>query len=167
MSEETQTYLTLRSEETDIGFYSTLNCIRENANTQHGIGKLFERLMQKYFTEDLLYKNRFSEIYLWSEWAENQPGFDRRDLGIDFVAEERAGGYCPIQCKCYAEDTRIARGDLDSFISYSNRAPFTARIFVDTSNDWSANLRRTLDGLQPSCHANDCMPEARIHHRSN
>ena len=153
MSEETQTYLALGtgSEEADSGFYTALNYIRENANTQYGKGKLFERLIRTYLLEDPFYQKRFSEVYLWSEWAKDQSGFDGRDLGIDLVAEERDGGYCAIQCKCYAENARISSADLDTFISYSNRSPFTARIFVDTARDWSANLRKKLDGLQPSC----------------
>ena len=153
MTEAAQTYLTLgtESEETDNGFYSALNYIRENANTQYGKGKLFERLIRTYLLEDPFYQKRFSEVYLWSEWAELRPEFDGVDIGIDLVAEEREGGYCAIQCKCYAENTRISKGDLDTFISASAREPFTARMFVDTGSDWSANLRRTLNGLQPSC----------------
>ena len=154
MSESTQMHLALGvgSEETDNGFYTALNYIRENANTQYGKGRLFERLIQKYFTEDPFYKKRFSEVWLWAEWAETQPQFDRVDRGIDLVAKERDGGYCAIQCKCYAEDTKITERDLSTFILYSNREPFTARIFVDTSGGWTNNLRKTVDGLQPLCY---------------
>lgn len=153
MSEATQTYITLgnESEGTDNGFYTALNYIRENANTQYGKGRLFERLIRAYLLEDPFYQKRFSEVYLWSEWAELRPEFDGVDIGIDLVAEERDGGYCAIQCKCYAENTRIAKGHLDTFISASARQPFTARLFVDTGSDWSANLYRTLDGLEPPC----------------
>ncbi len=47
MSETTQTYFALgtETEETDNGFYTALNYIRENANTQYGKGELFERLI--------------------------------------------------------------------------------------------------------------------------
>ena len=153
MSEETQTYFALEngSEETDNGFYTALNYIRENANTQYGKGKLFERLIRTYLLEDPFYQKRFSEVHLWSEWAELRPEFDGVDIGIDLVAAERDGGYCAIQCKCYAETTRISKKDLDTFIAASAREPFTSRIFVDTAHDWSANLHRTLDGLQPPC----------------
>ena len=153
MSETTQTYFALgtENEETDNGFYNSLNYIRENANTQYGKGKLFERLIRTYLLEDPFYQKRFSEVYLWSEWAERRPEFDGVDIGIDLIAAERAGGYCAIQCKCYAENTRISKGDVDTFISASAREPFTSRIFVDTAGDWSANVYRTLDGLQPPC----------------
>ena len=153
MSETTQTYFALgtENEKTGNGFYSALNYIQENANTQYGKGKLFERLIRTYLLEDPFYQKRFSEVYLWSEWAELRPEFDGVDIGIDLVAQERDGGYCAIQCKCYAENTRISKGDVDTFISASARDPFTSRIFVDTARDWSANVYRTLDGLQPPC----------------
>ena len=154
MSEATQTYLPLKTEnqETDNGFYTALNYIRENANTQYGKGRLFERLIRTYLREDPLYQNRFSEVYLWTEWAARRPEFDGVDFGIDIVAEERNGGFCAIQCKCYSENTRITKGDLETFISASAREPFTSRIFIDTARDWSTNLYRTLDGLKPPCH---------------
>ncbi|MDE0014218.1 MAG: DEAD/DEAH box helicase family protein [Candidatus Poribacteria bacterium] len=153
MSEAAQTYFALgtENEETHSGFYTALNYIQENANTQYGKGNLFERLIRTYLLEDPFYQKRFSEVYLWSEWAELRPEFDGVDIGIDLVAQEHDGGYCAIQCKCYAENTRISKKDLDTFISASAREPFTARIFVDTARDWSANVYRTLDGLQPPC----------------
>ena len=85
MTETTQTYFALEpeSEETGNGFYSALNYIGENANTQYGKGKLFERLIRTYLLEDPFYQKRFSEVYLWSEWAEHRPEFDGVDIGID------------------------------------------------------------------------------------
>ena len=153
MSQATQMPLPLGngSEQTDNGFYDALNFIRQNANTQFGKGRLFERLIRAYLLEDPFYKKRFSEVHLWSEWAKLRLEFDGVDLGIDLVAKESDGGYCAIQCKCYAEDKQVSKGDLDSFISESNREPYTARIFVDTGKSWSANLLKAIDGLQPPC----------------
>ncbi len=139
------------SEQTDNGFYDALTFIRQNANSQFGKGRLFERLIRTYLLEDPFYKKRFSEVYLWAEWAQLRPEFDGVDLGIDLVAVERNGGFCAIQCKCYAEDKQVSKSDLDSFISYSNRQPFTARIFVDTGRKWSKNLLKAIDGLEPPC----------------
>ena len=153
MSDSTQAFLSLENpnEDTDNGFHTVLDYIRQNANSQFGKGRLFERLIQKYFTEDPFYKKRFSAVYLWSEWAELRQEFDGVDIGIDLVAEERDGGYCAIQCKCYAENTRVSKGDLDKFIFASARQPYTSRIFVDTGSDWSPNLHRALDGVEPAC----------------
>ncbi|MXV78331.1 DEAD/DEAH box helicase [Candidatus Poribacteria bacterium] len=151
MADAIQIPLFITNEESDNGFYDALNYIRQNVNTQFGKGRLFERLIRAYLLEDPFYRKRFSEVYLWGEWAENQPGFDRVDRGIDLVAIERNNGICAIQCKCYAEDKRISKSDIDTFISESNRQPFTARIFVDTGKSWTTNLKKAIDGLEPPC----------------
>ena len=104
--------------------------------------------MQKYFTEDPDYKDQFSEVYLWKEWAELQTGFDGRDIGVDLVAKKHDGGYCAIQCKCYAEDTRISKPHLDSFISASASELFTSRLIVDTGGEWGPNALRTIDPIR-------------------
>ena len=132
------------------GFQRTLDHIRSIADSEAHKGRLFERLMKKYFGEDPVYKERFSQVWLWSEWASIQPGFDA-DTGIDLVAEEREGGYCAIQCKCYAPGTRISKPHLDSFIAASARDPFTARIMVDTGDEWGPNARKTIESLKPAC----------------
>ena len=150
------------------GFQRALDHIRSVSETEAQKGRLFERLMKAYFGEDPLYQERFSRVWLWKEWvphfneaearraAENPESgpphrFDLTDTGIDLVAEERDGGWCAIQCKCYAPGTRIAKGHLDSFVSASAREPFTARIFVDTGDSWGPNALKTLRGLKPAC----------------
>ena len=133
------------------GFQRVLDHIRSIAGTEAEKGRLFERLMKAYFRQDPLYGDRFSDVWLWSEWRQRQPEFGP-DIGIDLVAEERDGGYCAIQCKCYAPGTRTTKKALDSFISASARAPFTARIVVDTGDGWGPNAIRTLTGLEPECH---------------
>ena len=92
--------------------------------------------MKKYFQQDPLYRERFSTVWLWSEWAATRPDFAANDTGVDLVAEEREGGYCAVQWKCYASGTRITKAHLDSFISASAREPFTARMVVDTGDSW-------------------------------
>ena len=133
------------------GFQRVLDHIRSVAGTEAEKGRLFERLMKAYFREDPLYRDRFAEVRLWSEWAATQRGFDGADIGIDLVAKERAGGFCAIQCKCHAPGTRIAKAHLDSFISASAREPFTARIVVDTGDGWGPNAVKTVTGLKPEC----------------
>ena len=152
----------------DNGFQRAVDHIRSVSETEAQKGRLFERLMKAYFREDPLYQEWFSRVWLWKEWvpqfneeearrsAENPESgrphrFDLTDTGIDLVAEERDGGWCAIQCKCYAPGTRIAKGHLDSFVSASARDPFTSRIFVDTGDSWGSNALKTLRGLKPAC----------------
>ena len=133
------------------GFQQVLDHIRLIASSEFEKGRLFERLMKTFFQQDPIYRDRFSEVWMYSEWAATQSGFDRGDTGIDLVAREHDGGFCAIQCKCYAQGTRISKTHLDSFISASAREPFTARLIVDTGDEWGPNARKTLDGLTPFC----------------
>ena len=133
------------------GFQQVLDHIRSIADSESEKGCLFERLIKSYFQQDPIYKDRFSEVWMWSEWAQMRSDFDGSDTGIDLVAQEREGGYCTIQCKCYAPGTRISKTHLDSFISASAREPFTARMVVDTGDEWGPNARKTIDRLKPAC----------------
>ena len=132
-------------------FQRVLDHIRSIAGTEAEKGRLFERLMKANFEQDPLYRDRFAQVELWSEWAATRHDFDGADTGIDLVAEERGGGYCAIQCKCYAPGTRISKAELDSFVAASAREPFTARIVVDTGDEWGTNAVKTITGLKPAC----------------
>ena len=149
MSEATQGYLGISSESTkvNLGFQSVLNHIREHAQSERQKGDYFERLMQKYFTEDPDYKEQFSEVYLWKHWAELRTEFDGTDIGVDLVAEKHDGEFCAIQCKCYEEATRISKPDIDSFISASASEIFTSRILVNTGGELGENALRTITPL--------------------
>ena len=133
------------------GFQQALDHIRSISDSESKKGRLFERLMKAYFEQDPLYKERFREVWLWSEWVKMRSDFDGGDTGIDLVAEEREGGYCAIQCKCYAPGTRMSKAHLDSFIAASARDPFTARLIVDTGDEWGPNAVKTLTPLKPAC----------------
>ena len=87
--------------------------------------------MAAYFREDPIYRDRFSRVWLWTDWvphfnklatreAADRPEagaalrLDLTDPGIDLVAEESDGsGWCAIQCKCYAAGTWIGKPHLD------------------------------------------------------
>ena len=133
------------------GFEGVLDHIRSIAGTEAEKGRFFERLMKAYFAQDPLYRDRFSDVWLWSEWTEMRPDFEGGDTGIDLVVAEREGGYCAIQCKCYAPGTRMSKAHLDSFVSASAREPFTARIVVDTGDGWGPNAAKTIAPLKPAC----------------
>ncbi len=133
------------------GFQSILDHIRSIAESEAHKGRLFERLMKSYFRKDPVYRDRFFDVWLLSEWAARRPDFDGADIGIDLVAEERDGGYCAIQCKCYAPGTRIAKAHIDSFVSASARDPFTRRIIVDTGDDWGRAAVKIVTKVKPEC----------------
>ncbi len=151
MTEAIQTYFSTETNRkpTHTNFQSVLDYIRKKARSEHQKGDLFERLMQKYFTEDPDYKDLFSKVYRWKEWASLQPDFDGTDIGIDLVAQKHDGEFCAIQCKCYAPDTRISKDDLNSFLATASLPPFKdqIRFLVNTGGELGANALRTVEPL--------------------
>ena len=152
MPETPQLYLGLEAEsgEGATGFQGVLNQLRESATSQYLIGNEFERLMKQYLSVDPLYKERFTDVYLWKEWAANRTEYDGVDTGIDLVARESNGEYCAIQCKCFAEDTRVTKPQIDSFVAASAAEVFTKRILVHTGAELGPNVRRTIEPLGPN-----------------
>lgn len=111
--------------------HDILNEFREAATSNRDMGDKFERLIATYLITDPLQAERFSDVWLWSEWPDraNQP-----DTGIDLVAKERATGeYCAIQCKFYAKGHTVQKADIDSFFTASGKKPFTSRMIVATT----------------------------------
>jgi len=109
-------------------------------------GDKFERLMKAYFKTDPLYIERFSEVWLWSEWPGNGGIVD---TGIDIVCQERNGeGVCAIQCKFFSESHTLQKADIDSFFTASGKHPFTSRIIISTTDRWSSHAEEALDNQQ-------------------
>ena len=102
---------------------------------------MFERLVKAFLSQDPLFAERFSRVWLWSEWPGRR---GERDTGIDLVAEERDGGVCAVQCKFYGDGEYIGREEVDPFLVSSARRPFTARIFVSTTERWTNNAEKVL-----------------------
>ena len=154
MSEATQIHIDLEieGEGVETGFQGALNYIRRIAPTEAHKGRLFERLMQRYLRVDPIYKDLFTDVYLWREWTELRTDFDGVDIGIDLVARDRDGGYYAIQCKCYGENTRITKPQIDSFFSASASDVFTKRMLIHTSGGLNANVKRTIDPLGDKFH---------------
>ncbi len=132
-------------------FQQMLEHIRSMADSQAQKGRLFERVMKRYFECDRIYQARFLKIWLWAEWCDHRADFSGPDIGIDLVAEEHDGGYCGIQCKCYAADARLSKSDLDSFIAASAREPFVSRLLVHTGSELGVNVVKTIQGLKSPC----------------
>jgi len=119
---------------------------REAATSHRDLGDKFERLIANYLVTEPQYQERFSDVWMWSEWPGrgNQP-----DTGIDLVAKERyTGGLCAIQCKFYDPTHRLEKEDLDSFFATSGKHPFTSRIVVSTTDNWSKHAEELLNNQQ-------------------
>ncbi|MBE3010885.1 DEAD/DEAH box helicase [Microbispora sp. NEAU-D428] len=117
-----------------------------SATDERDKGEKFERLIAAYLRTDVSWSDRFSNVWLWSDW----PGrHGKPDTGIDLVAEEReTGGLTAIQCKFYAPTHTLQKTDIDSFFTASGKEEFTARLIVSTTDKWSVHAEDALHGQQ-------------------
>lgn len=146
MAETPQIYLELESggSRAVTGLRGVINFLRDDASSQYRVGNEFERLIKRYLRVDPLYKERFSDVWLWKEWTAGHTDFDATDIEIDLVAQENSGEYCAIQCKCYAEDTHVTKPQIDSFIAASDNKRFARRMLVHTGWKLEPNVLRTI-----------------------
>lgn len=133
---------------------SILDHYRQTSQTEREKGTYFEELIRTYLRHEASYADLYSDVWLFADWAREigtpEYGISAKDTGIDLVARTQGTGeYHAIQCKCYAPDSRVQKADIDSFFTASGRKPFTQRIIVTTTNDWSANVEDTLAHQQP------------------
>ncbi|MFY1676678.1 DEAD/DEAH box helicase [Streptomyces sp. WMMC905] len=110
-------------------------------------GTRFEELMLQYLSTDPQWTEQFSRVWMWADW----PGaeHDRRDTGIDLVAQDReTGGFCAIQCKFYEPQHTIQKDDIDSFFTASGKGGFTRRMIISTTEKWGVHAEAALDDQQ-------------------
>jgi len=123
---------------------SLLDTYQKASKTEREKGTYFEELIRTYLRYEATYADRYSDIWLYVDWAKGQ-GLDARDIGIDLVAKTRGTGeFHAIQCKCYDENHRIQQSDIDSFFTASGQKPFTRRTLATTSNNWTDNAEKAL-----------------------
>ena len=126
-----------------------LDSYRQAAKTEREKGTYFEELILCYLRNEATYRDLYSDVWTYSDWAKQQ-GLDGRDTGIDLVAKTSGTGeYHAIQCKLYAEDYRLQKGDIDSFFTASGKKPFTHRIIIATTDKWSEHAEDALQNQQP------------------
>lgn len=126
-----------------------LDTFRQVAASEREKGTYFEELICCYLRNEATYRDLYSDVWTYAEWADLQ-GLDKRDAGIDLVAKTQGTGeYHAIQCKLFAPDHKVQKGDIDSFFTASGKKPFTRRIIVATTNHWSDHAEDALYDQQP------------------
>jgi predicted helicase len=94
-------------------------------------GKQFEHICKWFLTNDPLYKARLRRVWLWKEWTDR---WSDTEAGIDLVAEDYDGHLWAVQAKAYREDRAIPKSELNKFLSESNRAIFSERLLIATTD---------------------------------
>ncbi|WP_102851191.1 DEAD/DEAH box helicase, partial [Burkholderia thailandensis] len=126
-----------------------LDTFRQTAVTEREKGTYFEELIVTYLRNEATYRDLYSDVWTYAEWADLQ-GLDKRDTGIDLVAKTRGTDeFHAIQCKLFAQGHKVQKSDIDSFFTASGKKPFTRRIIVATTNHWSEHAEDALLDQQP------------------
>ena len=109
-------------------------------------GTYFEELILTYLRNEATYRDLYDRVWSYADWARER-NLDGRDTGIDLVARTcGTGEYHAVQCKLYAEGYRVQKKDIDSFFTASGKAPFSHRMIVTTTNNWSEHAEDALQG---------------------
>ena len=133
----------------DTPLQKILAAFRTAAVTEREKGTYFEELICVYLRNEATYRDLYAKVWTFADWAREQ-GNDGRDTGIDLVAQVcGTGEFHAIQCKFYAPDYRVQKGDLDSFFSASGKKPFTHRIIIATTDNWGEHAEDLLQNQQP------------------
>ncbi|MBF5011490.1 DEAD/DEAH box helicase [Burkholderia pseudomultivorans] len=126
-----------------------LDTFRQTAVTEREKGTYFEELIVTYLRNEATYRDLYSDVWTYAEWADLQ-GLDKRDTGIDLVAKTRGTEeFHAIQCKLFAPGHKVQKSDIDSFFTASGKKPFARRIIVATTNHWSEHAEDALLDQQP------------------
>ncbi|KSF98713.1 DEAD/DEAH box helicase [Pseudomonas aeruginosa] len=126
-----------------------LHTFRSASVTEREKGTYFEELICAYLRNEATYRDLYDKVWTYADWAKEQ-SLSGKDAGIDLVARTQGTGeYHAIQCKLYAEDYKVQKKDIDSFFTASGKAPFSHRVIVTTTNNWSEHAEDALQGQQP------------------
>lgn len=126
-----------------------LETYRTASVTEREKGTYFEELIVCYLRNEASYKDLYSNVWTYAEWAEEQ-GYSKTDTGIDLVAQvQGTGEFHAIQCKLYSEDHTLQKKDIDSFFTASGKKYFSHRIIVSTTNKWSKPAEDALSDQSP------------------
>ena len=123
--------------------YDALNSIRNSATSEKDKGTQYERLARYYLKIDQLWRNRFSDIWMWGDAPTN----DGADIGIDLVAKDAAdGSLWAIQCKCYDDDSTLHYGDVATFYGKTgNQGTYSHTMIVTSAGRLSGHLDSVAD----------------------
>ena len=100
---------------------------------------MFEEVCLAWLRHDVI--GHFKRVRTFAEWAADE-GRSGQDMGIDLVADMADGsGWCAVQCKFYAREQTIARGEINKFLAESSKKGFVQRMLIETG----AGLNRAAE----------------------
>lgn len=117
-------------------------------------GTAFEKLIKMYLEHEPKYMAMLSDVWMWNEFPYRG---NIGDTGIDLVAKTIDGEYWAIQCKFYAEEHEITKGDVNTFLATSSKyfyvddkqEKFSYRLIASTTDHYNHIAEDTLSNQNP------------------
>lgn len=127
---------------------------RKVFDSERDKGTAFEKLVKIYLENEPKYKAIIEKVWTWSDFPYRE---NIGDTGIDLVAKTIDDEYWAIQCKFYAEDHEITKGDVDTFLATSSKyffvdgekKKYSYRLFASTTNYYNKNAEDALQNQDP------------------
>lgn len=131
-----------------------LDEFRKIFSNERDKGTAFEKIVKIYLENEPKYKAVIEKVWTWSEFPYRE---NIGDTGIDLVAKTIDDEYWAIQCKFYAEDHEITKGDVDTFLATSSKyffvngekKKYSYRLFASTTNYYNKNAEDALENQDP------------------
>ena len=131
-----------------------LDEFRKVFDNERDKGTAFEKLVKIYLENEPKYREIIDKVWMWKDFPYRD---NIGDTGIDLVAKTIYDEYWAIQCKFYAEEHEITKGDVDTFLATSSKyfyvdgekKKYSYRLFATTTNYYNKNAEETLQDQDP------------------
>ena len=101
----------------------------------------FAGLMKAFLRTDEEWAAQFDAVWSWDEWPEHEGPRE----GIDLVARKYdTDNLVAVQCAFHDPSRPLSTPDVAPFLAASNKAPFTARLVVATTDTWNKDLEAEI-----------------------
>ncbi|MEK4168356.1 type ISP restriction/modification enzyme [Staphylococcus sp. FSL W8-1268] len=136
-----------KSEDNISSFDNLLKQIEEASNNiQREKGTLFEKLVLAYLKNEPTYKALYKNVWELRD-VPNEFGLpDKKDKGVDLVAEQFNGDIIAIQAKFYKNS--IGKSEINSFVAETGSKYYQGGLIVSTVDEWNKNARSTIENNQ-------------------
>lgn len=137
----------MKSEDNISSFDNLLKQIEETSNNiQREKGTLFEKLVLAYLKNEPTYKALYKNVWELKD-VPNELGLpDKKDKGVDLVAEQFNGDIIAIQAKFYKNS--IGKSEINSFVAETGSKYYQGGLIVSTVDEWNKNARSTIENNQ-------------------
>ncbi|ANK39356.1 helicase [Staphylococcus sp. AntiMn-1] len=136
-----------KSEDNISSFDNLLKQIEETSNNiQREKGTLFEKLVLAYLKNEPTYKALYKNVWELRD-VPNEFGLpDKKDKGVDLVAEQFNGDIIAIQAKFYRNT--IGKSEINSFVAETGANYYQGGLIISTVDDWNKNAKSTIENNQ-------------------